>query len=283
MQQIRSEENTRQGAKVDRYKWLTSDSPGQFMMLDKRLLRIDGGDEGYQRDATNARVLKLSRDWSWVACGVLIVALRPNGWYFVMDGQHRKLAADKRSDIQMLPCMVFKIEDRALEAAGFLRANRERRPPRTIEQFKARLEAGDKTAATAEQFIRDTGRVMSINSSATTFSCVASLCRAIEEDEGALRRLWPLLNMLCHGEAFHSTLLDGLFYIEARTSEDLSLTTPRFRKRIAAVGYKGLLTAAGEAAAFYAKGGPKVWARGIHRAINARLRAGRLQVFDDEG
>jgi len=40
-----------------------------------------------------------------------VVALRDDNKWFVVDGQHRKLAADQRSDIRELPCLVFETNE----------------------------------------------------------------------------------------------------------------------------------------------------------------------------
>lgn len=62
--------------------------PGVFMEIPTEALRID---TEYQRPISGARVDNIAGDWSWVACGVLTVALRGTGSgdYFVIDGQHR--------------------------------------------------------------------------------------------------------------------------------------------------------------------------------------------------
>src|ERR1039458_1218404 len=82
--------------KAPRYAWTIKNAPGEFHMLPKGELEVD---PGYQRNKINlGRVVELSRAWDWIACGCLVVALREDNKWFVVDGQHRKLAADERSD-----------------------------------------------------------------------------------------------------------------------------------------------------------------------------------------
>src|SRR6185295_1898141 len=92
--------------KVKIYKWASLDSPGIPYLLQKGMLQID---RDYQRVLSEARVLSLAQSWSWLACGSLLVAERSPGEFFVFDGQHRLEAANRRSDIDELPCVVFKL------------------------------------------------------------------------------------------------------------------------------------------------------------------------------
>ena len=93
------EEKTAYGQdKVARYNLTVRNAPGEFLMIPKTELEVDSA---YQRNKINQRrVDTLTRTWDWIACGCLVVALRDDNQWFVMDGQHRKLAADQRSDIQ---------------------------------------------------------------------------------------------------------------------------------------------------------------------------------------
>jgi len=71
--------------KVDRYGWTIKDQPGFMKEINKSLLNVD---MQYQRHANKSKVLTISSEWSWIACGVVVVAFR-DGKYWVMDGQHR--------------------------------------------------------------------------------------------------------------------------------------------------------------------------------------------------
>jgi len=110
-----NEEKTAQSHdKTARYAWTIKNAPGEFLMIPKSELEVD---HAYQRDRINQRrVEELARAWDWIACGCLVVALRDDNKWFVVDGQHRKLAADQRSDIRELPCLVFETAGRREEA-----------------------------------------------------------------------------------------------------------------------------------------------------------------------
>ena len=105
---------------IRKYGWKVIDKPGEFYLIPKKDLFVD---QEYQRMKINEqRINKFASNWSWIKCGVLTIAIRNDQWY-VVDGQHRKLAADKRSDIKHLPCMVFELNDISEEAEAFVSIN----------------------------------------------------------------------------------------------------------------------------------------------------------------
>ena len=117
---MNTEEKVHNGniTKVERYNWKMQDSPGALRMVKKGDLQVD---HTYQRNANEMKLIAIAKDWSWIACGAIVVADR-EGVLFVVDGQHRVLAARKRSDIAELPCLVFKTHEAKQEAKGFLAA-----------------------------------------------------------------------------------------------------------------------------------------------------------------
>jgi hypothetical protein len=128
--------------KIERYGWKLYDQPGELKLINKRKLNVD---HVYQRDASRSRIRSIASDWSYVACGAIIVADRM-GQYFVIDGQHRVLAANSRADIELLPCIVFKSVGVQKEAGGWIKVNTRRRQPCSIDQFKAMIVSGDEDA-----------------------------------------------------------------------------------------------------------------------------------------
>jgi len=267
-----NDENTFKGAdKVKQYGWVLRDVPGDFRQLRKEELRVD---LTYQRDtaASNEKLLNLARDWSWVACGVLVVAERAPGDYFVIDGQHRLLAARKRSDIQQLPCLVFPVADVQAEAKGFLAVNTARRPLRTYDKFNALLVTGDAVALRVDALLRQAGRIASGVAAANTVRCLQTIMDGVRLYPDATDRIWPLVSQVCEGHPFHERIFSGLLHIEARLPPEVSLMAPRHQARVLSLGYQGLLDAAARAVAFHASGGAGTWAAGMLQAINQGRR-----------
>lgn len=103
-------------------------------------------DPTYQRDLdrNSLRMIdRIAREWDWGLCQPLVVASRPGGSYYVIDGQHRLEAARLRGDIEQLPCVILYPGDPADEAATFVKLNQERRPLTAFALWNGALCAGD--------------------------------------------------------------------------------------------------------------------------------------------
>lgn len=111
------------------------------------LLKIDGS---YQRDIENpaSRVLigRIAKDWDWDLCQPLVTVRREDGDLYVIDGQHRLMAAKQRGDIDQLPVVIVNLPSAESEAQLFVAFNRNRRPLKPLDIWKAALAAGDAEA-----------------------------------------------------------------------------------------------------------------------------------------
>lgn len=268
--------------KVRRYKWGGHPgAPGKPMHLPKESLRVHGyADGGYQRNMNDRVRLSIAREFNWQSFGVLVVSQRQDGSLWVVDGQNRHAAAMEREDVSLVPCMVFRLNTLREEAQAFLRLNKNRGLPKTLQMLPAQVHAGDATAVALQELVAGTGRTISSNSSPTTFACVTALMRALRLNGEALDRIWPLLVELTRGRPFHNVILEGFWYIEARLPEGVSLADAAFRRRALSIGYEELLEAAGRAAAYHAKGGAKIWAQGIRDRLNKGASKNIVPVTD---
>jgi hypothetical protein len=253
--------------------WQLRDKRGEFRLIDKSDLKID---DDYQREASGNKVQAIARGWSWIACGAIIVGER-DGMYYVVDGQHRVMAARRIADIRELPALVYQTESKKEEAQGFLNANTRRKPMTSIDRFKASLVVGDPIAIRAQQLIVASGRAVNLSAHSGTVACVGVIQRRLQEHGAAFENLWPLLVEVCEGHAFNGKLLDGLLYIEVHLPAGQSLMDRRWRERILSAGYGRVLTGANRGAAFFAHGGKKAWASGIVEELNKNCRI-RLEL-----
>jgi hypothetical protein len=268
MPEVHTSETAQGQDKVARYGWSVKDRPGRMMMIQKTRLKID---HMYQRDALNAKVVSISKAWSWVACGAIVVAHR-DGEFFVVDGQYRTLAALKRSDIDQLPCIVFETDDIRQEAQGFLNLNTLRKPITSRDRYRALLVVGDETAKFVESLLAKAGRAASDHEASGSARCLTTLMKWTQRNLGALERAWPAITAACEGGALQARIVDGLCYIESRLVDGASLSQSQWHKRVVKVGAVALCEGADKAAAFYEKGGEKVWASGMLERINKGLQ-----------
>lgn len=254
--------------KVERYGWVMKDKPGTLQQIPKNFLCIN---EAYQREANKQKVLEIASQWSWLACGTITVAQR-KGRLWVIDGQHRVLAARKRSDIYELPCLEFELDDVRDEAMGFYRANAGRKPVTALAKHKALLVAGDATANQVADALNAAGLSLKKRAkSAGEIKAVSLLYARANESLPLLHSVLKLCADLCQADGVfvHERLLDGIWYI-AKNYEH-GLKDARLVARLKSVGARSLITAAQRAAAYYTKGGAAVWANGMLTEINRGL------------
>lgn len=275
---LNSEEVTPQGVdKIARYNWEEENSPGDLLYIHKSKLSVD---PTYQRDPkSDKKVIEIAKSWNWVSLGAIIVAQRENGQLFVVDGQHRVLAAMKRSDVKELPCVVHKSGGAIEEATAFIESNTGRQAVKTHEQHRARLVYGDDVAVHVQRLLDEGGKFISTGGSpANGLRCLGVMYKLARNNPRDLDRVWPLIAELTEGHHTSERVVEGLVYIERNMPEGDSLTSKRWSGRIISIGNDELVKAAGEGAAFFAKGGAKPWAAGIVNRINKGLKK-KLEVI----
>lgn len=267
MNMIISEKTMHGIDKVKHYGWTTKDEPGTLKNLHKNILQIH---PAYQRDAILSKVLETASSWSWVACGAIIVGDR-GGELWVIDGQHRVMAAKRRSDIQDLPCVVFATESVAQEAVAFLDSNTGRKPVSSIGKFKAMIAAGDAAACAVHKTFESLG-ITPTGSAARSkeIKSVAWAIRKASENTSKFEAVMRVASELCHDMPIQERLLDGLWYIDDMM--ECGIEDKRFLDRLRTIGAKRLVAAANKASAYFVRGGAKVWATGMIDEINTGLR-----------
>lgn len=253
--------------KVDRYGWTLKDKPGDLIHIDKKALSIH---PSYQRHSVEAKVKSIASSWSWIACGAIIIGAR-DGEYWVIDGQHRVLAAMRRADIELLPCLVFETKSIQQEAVGFLNANTGRKPITGLDKFRASIAAGDETALYVDSIFNELGIVPSQNSSKPLGikSMAWSMSKAKENSE-SFETVVRLAAEICSNRPLHEVLLDGMYYLHNKANIDLN--NKWLRDRIKKIGPDILIESAKRASAYFARGGAKIWADGMLSEINKGVR-----------
>jgi hypothetical protein len=262
-------------SKVDRYKWEVIDEPGGIGWISKTKLNVD---KDYQREHVyERRVLEIAAAWSWKMCGVLMVAQRPDGTYWVFDGQHRKLAADRRDDIRELPCIVFKTQTIAEEATAFVDVNSKRTVPSSVDKFRASLVAGNRTASAVREMIEAAGYKASTANCRHTVRCIKQICDAFDSDQEACKFAWDLCVKLHDGEAIYERIFGGIFYLERwLRRRDMTLLAKGYVASLFRAGMSGIRASIAEAASYHSGGGMRIWAIGVARVVNKNRSSNRI-------
>jgi hypothetical protein len=197
-------------SKAEKFNWMKLGKQGKFELIPKGDINID---HAYQRDKTSmTRILAIARDFSWQAFGVLLCVRREDGTVWAFDGQHRKLAADKRSDVSKLPCLVFTADDLEQEARAFLSSNTVRGVVVSLDKYRALLTCKDKTALSVQAMVRSTGH--QIGRTSTGVRCVAFLMKAMQLDQDTLLKIWPMAARIAQDHAVTDELVKALFTTE---------------------------------------------------------------------
>lgn len=264
--------------KVDRYNWKVKDGPGVLMMISKHDLRVN---PEYQRDIVESKVREMSASWSWLACSAITVGIRGDVCW-VIDGQHRVVAAMRRADITELPCVAFDLEDIRDEAQGFLNINSHRKPMTSIDRLRASAVAGDTAAKQFESLCRRLSLTLSPNGhTAGSIKSAGWGMRRMAEDPVATTIVMELAADLSATDhiGVQEKLLEGLWYLHKNCEVDL--TDAKLRQRIKSRGAKSLIEEANKASAFYSRGGYKVWGIGMLNGINKGLQR-RFKMRGDD-
>lgn len=261
--------DTHQGIeKIKRYGWTMKDAPGTLQMLHKSVLSVH---PAYQRDLNELKSRQVAAAWSWVGCGALVVGRR-SGDFWVIDGQHRLMAAKLRSDIALLPCVVFDTEDVKQEARGFIDLNTGRKPIGSLARHKALLSAGDGVAVLVQEACDALDLTMKRSATkAGEIEAVTWCTRRAAESAEAFVQVLTLAAELSRadGTSIKERVLDGLWFLNQRVEGGLQ--NHRMNKRLREKGARALLEAANRAAVFYVAGGGLVWAKGILAELNKGL------------
>lgn len=265
--------------KLSRYGWTTKDQPGTLQMIHKDRLKID---DAYQRGLIKEKVTSITASWSWLSLGALVVGHR-HGDFWVIDGQHRLMAAKRRSDILMLPCVVFETEDVKSEARGFLDLNTGRKPVTAVAKQKALVTAGDEVAAYVQAELDALGlEIKEATNIPGQIKCIAWCVRRAAEDREAFRQVLRFGAELSAVDKVPvmQKLLEGLWWLHTKCMNGLD--DKRLAKRLREKGATELVNAATRAAAYYHSGGGKVWAQGMLAELNKGLQY-KFTMNGDEG
>lgn len=254
--------------RAERYAPISDDTQGIQIDIHKNDLKVH---PDYQRVHSDRKTDEIAKKWSWLACGVITVGER-NGEYWVIDGQHRVIAARKRKEINMLPCIVFSTSEVKDEAKGFLECNTNRKAVGAYDKYRAGLIANDEKcvliARTCERFgiIIDNGKANRPRST----KCIGWMMDRIGNGRDSCIATLELASIICRDCPITSELLWGLSFLESNIEG--GLRGSKFRARLIAVGADALLSAAKKHARVCDGGSPQVWAVGMLKEINRNLR-----------
>lgn len=252
--------------KQEKYNWDADLEKGVFVWLDKRLLSMD---KRYQRYEARKRSFKMAGGWKWTSCGTITVMRRDDGIFVVVDGQHRVIASWYRSDIEALPCIVFRSKGLAHEAEVFVELNSNRKSVTAFDKYKANLITGDSTVTFMNEVFAECGLTSRpYGDAAGTITCISLCQRLINQDPDRFRSVISMAATLAKQDNVYVSqyLVGGLGVIESRIEGGLS--NQKLAKKLTEVGAKALVDNSKKMAFRNGRGGEKVWAEGMLEMVN---------------
>ena len=112
-----------------------------YLEIPVNMMRVD--EEMYQRPI-KAHARAIARNWSDDKCDAIKVNYRNDGYFYVIDGQHRREACLMR-EIDTLICVVYVGLTIKEEADIFVDGNTNSSKPNPYDTFKANICRGEKT------------------------------------------------------------------------------------------------------------------------------------------
>lgn len=258
-----------------------SNGVGQLKWILKNKIYVD---HTYQRDKISPNTIRtIKANWNWLAFGALIIAER-DGTFFVVDGQHRLMAAMSIAEIEYIPCVVYPSSSIVEEAQSFLSANSSRSPVSSIDKYRASLVANDKLALVVDQLLSDLG--IKITTKPTGYGQTSAITTIISQARSSFYICRKALIVSMDAAKsddlpLKQTLIEGLFVLE-KNLQGNGIMDDRFRKRVADIGGRALHRAALNTAVTLEAGGSGSWSIGILHAVNKGLKSkfmlkGRIQ------
>jgi len=223
--------------KNERYGWTPLDDEGCCIWIDKTKLEVD---HTYQRPEAKQKVLRIAAEFSWRKFGCLVVSLREDDRHVVIDGQHRALAAMKRDDVSLVPCMVFTELQLADEAGAFVGLNTARKPVSALVKYEAQLIAGDAVAVWVDETLNAFGfkRVKTLHA-AMQIKCLAELRKMAEINQSRTYATLRILASLCRGEnsPAHADVLQVVWVLVTQAEKQGMQQMELLEERLNKVGY----------------------------------------------
>lgn len=116
-------------------------------------------DSAYQRSIQSKNsqglIARISANFRWAAFQAVLATPDPKeeGWFLILDGQHRVEAARRRG-VARVPAVVVAAASVAEQALAFVRANKDRVALTALAMFHASVAAGDKEAKAIAEICR---------------------------------------------------------------------------------------------------------------------------------
>lgn len=157
----------------------------QYQMIHAKDLQLNAK---YQRPLDGPRVKGYADHFDPSRLEIIDVAHRRDGQYWVIDGQHRVMAARIAEWGDPLLCLVHRELTIEQEAERYVRLNKDRKSPSKLDLFWARLAANDEHATNIKSIVESEGYWIPRSKGSTGIRAIAAVERAYKSDGGPILR-----------------------------------------------------------------------------------------------
>jgi hypothetical protein len=257
--------------KVDRYEWNIDRKLGQFRLISKFQLNIDGR---YQRDQVSTKkVMDIASGWDWLLIGTISVIERQDSTFWVFDGGHRTRAAFRRDDIDELPCIVHKLENVNEEAKAFVERNTMVSNVSAFDRFNASVVAEEPIAKSTLEMLTEFGLkpVKGGAQSGDFISCIGALQECVKINHEDAKKTLALCLKIAGDQIVTGRVLLGMFTLHQHFKPSFDVID-RFREKLERHSQRELEVKINQFRAECGKGGNVISAKAILELINHRLK-----------
>lgn len=267
-------EMSKKEVSVNNPKWAESGISGIHCSLQVDTILVD---HTYQRgQVAREKIMSIAKSFNWTAFGELVIAERPNGDKFVIDGQQRLAAAKLRGE-RFVPCMVFRSSDIKEEAQSFISSNINRTNVPSLYKFKAGVIAGNQPEIDINHWLDSMGLSVGEKASSRTIDFVANLLATWKTESRACKNAIVLQHNINRDEdCFNCLVHKGLWFLYTKGIPVHDYT----KKLIEKGGKTGILRSIRQVQieAGYKSANYSMCSRGLLNIINSGKRSGRIVV-----
>ncbi len=270
-------------SKKDTYNWAELNARMTIMLLKKTDIGID--DEYQRGDAEgNKKIVRaIASAWNWILLGVLLIAKRPDGTLWAVDGGHRLRAADHRDDVMDLPCSVFESTGPEEEAKIFYLVNNMSTNVGAYYTFRAKVKSGDQLAVQLDNMLHSHGYKASKSARDGDFSAVRALYDMGMRDLELTKKVFAFWADMAgpDKEKIPGNAIKGLFQLavnQAHADRDI-FDDAAAMKKLQSYGIGGCSASMQSKRGEIGNGGAKTCALGLLEIINKGRRKKRWSWF----
>lgn len=174
-------------------------------------------EKGYQRDLIETWIDILAKEWCDALCGVISVVIRPDGTYWVVDGQQR-VAAMLIRGIKKVACRVTPVDgELSTESWMFIGFNKNRKSVSPLGTYHAALGHELPEALVVQRTAKDIGYEVvgkGKNKGHHIVACPSKMLFLARRNPVVFRRAMEASATIHDGSCIDNRILNGLFNLE---------------------------------------------------------------------